>query len=92
MGSGKTYYAVFYTIELLKKHKFNSIKTNIHSLKIKDQLIEYFDTIDELYNDFEDNCLYIIDELGKNILVKVDKIIIFMVGYNNLENVIVIVY
>ena len=45
MGSGKTYYAVFYTIELLKKHKFNSIKTNIHSLKIKGQLIEYFDTI-----------------------------------------------
>lgn len=65
MGSGKTYYAVFYTIELLKKHKFNSIKTNIHSLKIKGQLIEYFDTIDEIYNDFEDNCLYIIDELGK---------------------------
>lgn len=65
MGSGKTYYAVYYTLELLKSHKFNSIKTNIHSLKIKGQLIEYFDKIDEIYSDFEDNCLYIIDELGK---------------------------
>lgn len=65
MGSGKTYFAVFYTLELLKKHKFNSIKTNIHSLKIKGQLVEYFDYISEVYDDFEDNCLYIIDELGK---------------------------
>ena len=65
MGSGKTYFAVFYTLELLKKHKFNSIKTNIHSLKIKGQLVEYFDYISELYDDFDDNCLYIIDELGK---------------------------
>lgn len=65
MGSGKTYFAVFYTLELLKKHHFNSIKTNIHSLKIKGQLIEYFDYISDIYNDYEDNCLYIIDELGK---------------------------
>ena len=65
MGSGKTYFAVSYTLELLKKHKFNSIKTNIHSLKIKGQLVEYFDKLEEIYNDFEDNCLYIIDELGK---------------------------
>lgn len=65
MGSGKTYFSIFYTLDLLKKHQFNSIKTNIHSLKIPGQLIEYFNELEEVYNDFEDNCLYIIDELGK---------------------------
>ena len=66
MGSGKTYFAVYYTIDdLLKKYKFNAIKTNIHSLKIKGQFIQYFDYLSEIYDDFEDNCLYIIDELGK---------------------------
>lgn len=65
MGSGKTYFAIMYTLDLLKQHKFNSIKTNIHSLKINGELIEYFDNLEEVYNDFEDNCLYIIDELGK---------------------------
>ena len=62
MGSGKTYFSIFYTLDLLKKHQFNSIKTNIHSLKIPGQLIEYFNELEEVYNDFEDNCLYIIDE------------------------------
>ena len=65
MGSGKTYFSVLYTLDLLKKHKFNSIKTNIHSLKIDGELIEYFDELEEIYNDFDDNCIYIIDELGK---------------------------
>ena len=43
-GSGKNYIAVY---ELLKQDKniVNKIKTNIHSLKIKDYKIEYFTKI-----------------------------------------------
>lgn len=62
MGSGKTYFCVKCAYELKDKFK---IKTNIKSLKINNANIVYFDTIDELYNDFEEKCLYIIDELGK---------------------------
>lgn len=62
MGSGKTYFCVKISYELRQKYK---IKTNIKSLKIPDATIEYFTEISELYGDFEEHCLYIIDELGK---------------------------
>ena len=41
-GSGKTYLAVMLLVDYLKSIKFNSIKTNIHSLKIKGEFLEYF--------------------------------------------------
>lgn len=68
MGTGKSYLTIKLTIDYLKKDKrFKKIKTNIHSLKIKDidVDIDYFDTIDSIVNDNEEYCIYIFDELGK---------------------------
>ena len=62
MGSGKTYFCVKTAYELKDKFK---IKTNIKSLHIPGANIQYFTEITELYTDFEERCLYIIDELGK---------------------------
>lgn len=62
MGSGKTYFACKYAYDLNIKYK---IKTNIHSLKIPNKFITYFETLNEIYNDTEEFTLYIIDELGK---------------------------
>lgn len=64
-GSGKTYLSVMLLVDYLKKMKFNSIKTNIHSLKIKGELIEYFDKLEEVWDDYESNSIYIIDEISK---------------------------
>lgn len=62
MGSGKTYFAVKYAYDL---NPFYKIKTNIRSLHITGRKIEYFETLDTIYNDFEEFTLYIIDEIGK---------------------------
>lgn len=64
-GSGKTYLAVMLLVDYLKKIKFNSIKTNISSLKIKGELIEYFEKLEEVWDDYEENSIYIIDEISK---------------------------
>lgn len=62
MGSGKTYFCVKFACDFINKYK---IKTNIKSLHIPNAIIEYFETLDEIYNDKEEYCLYIIDELGR---------------------------
>lgn len=62
MGSGKTYFCVLQAYKLYTKYK---IKTNIKSLKINGASIEYFDRVEDICNDYEEKCLYIIDELGK---------------------------
>lgn len=62
MGTGKTYFAIKYANDKKKDYK---IKTNIKSCKIPNARIEYFSKLDEIYNDTEEYCLYIIDELGK---------------------------
>lgn len=62
MGTGKTYVSVYLTAKYLKGKK---IKTNIHSLNIPGREIEYFDNISDIINDFEENCVFIIDELSK---------------------------
>lgn len=64
-GSGKTYLSVMLLVDYLKKTKFNSIKTNIQSLKIKGELIEYFERLEEITDDYEPNSIYIIDEISK---------------------------
>lgn len=64
-GSGKTYLACMLLYDYCKKMKFNSIKTNIQSLKIKGQLIEYFEKLEEIWDDYEANSIYIIDEVSK---------------------------
>lgn len=64
-GSGKSYFSCFYLMEFIKRLKFNNIKTNIHSLKIPDTHIEYFTRIEQITDDTEKNCIYLIDELSK---------------------------
>lgn len=61
-GSGKTYIGVYFLVKYFKDLK---IKTNIHSLNIPDYNIEYFDTIDEIVDDIEPHCIYLIDEISK---------------------------
>lgn len=72
MGTGKTYFAVKFANDF--KNKYH-IKTNIHSLNIPGANITYFENLTEIYNDNEEYCLYIIDELGKKYTkeVKQDK-------------------
>lgn len=57
-GSGKTYYAIQLAKEFTKDY---TIWTNIHSLKLphKD-----FTKIDEIKNNFDKHCLFIIDEIS----------------------------
>lgn len=62
MGSGKTYFSVYAVNNLLPKLK---IITNIHSLKIPNREIVYFDRMDEIINNFDDNCIFLIDEISK---------------------------
>lgn len=62
MGSGKTYFTTKYSSEL--KNQYH-IKTNIQSLKIPGANITYFLNLSDIYNDTEEYCLFIIDELGK---------------------------
>ena len=61
-GSGKTYIGVYFLVKYFKDLK---IKTNIHSLNIPGYNIEYFNTIDEIVNDIEPHCIYLIDEISK---------------------------
>ena len=58
-GSGKTYFAIYLaTRQDLKQ--CNYIKTNVHSLKLDGAKIEYFEKIDELYQDTDEKVIYII--------------------------------
>lgn len=62
MGSGKTYFAVKFANDYKKQY---TIKTNIKSLNIPKARMKYFTELKDIYNDTEEYCLYIIDELGK---------------------------
>lgn len=63
-GSGKTYFAIYLATRQDFK-QLNYIKTNIHSLKLDGAKIEYFDKIDELYQDTDEKVIYIIDEVSR---------------------------
>lgn len=61
-GSGKTYFAVY----LLKSMKNDyKIYTNIKSLYIQNKNIEYFTRIEEITDNIEQNCIFVIDEISK---------------------------
>ena len=62
MGSGKTYLCVYFAYNYFKGIE---IRTNIHSLKIPDSTIKYFDKLDEITDDIDENILYIVDEISK---------------------------
>ena len=65
-GSGKTYYAIYLALQQVKfDATMAKIKTNIHSLSIPGAEIEYFTTIDEIYTDTEEKCIFIIDEIAR---------------------------
>lgn len=61
-GSGKTYYAI-YTMERTFKNR--KIYTNIKTYKSDLNQIIYFDKIEDIENNIEDNCIFLIDELSK---------------------------
>ena len=61
-GSGKTYFAVY---NLAKFFTDMKIKTNIKSLNIPNCNIEYFEYLDEITDDIEENVVYVIDEISK---------------------------
>lgn len=62
-GSGKTYYAVSLTQDLLKLNY--KIYTNIKSLYFDNVDINYFTKIKDIVNNYEENCIFIIDEISK---------------------------
>ena len=61
-GSGKTYYSI-YTMERTFKNR--KIYTNIKTYKSDYNQIIYFDKIEDIENNVEDNCIFLIDELSK---------------------------
>lgn len=63
-GSGKSYYAVKLLLAQ-DKETCASIYTNVHSLKIPNYNINYFDTADELYYNTEEYCIFLIDEISR---------------------------
>lgn len=63
-GSGKTYYSVMLLLQQDKK-KVNKVYTNITSLKIEGYDIHYFENINELYYNTEENCIFLIDEISR---------------------------
>ena len=71
MGSGKTWYSIY----LMEKQKNLKIFTNIKSYRSKRNTVIYFDSLDEIYNNIEDNCVFLIDELSKRFTKdsKIDK-------------------
>ena len=63
-GSGKSYYAVKLLLAQ-DKDTCASIYTNVHSLKIPNYDIKYFSTVDELYSNTDEYCIFLIDELSR---------------------------
>lgn len=61
-GSGKSYFAIYHN-ELIDYDK--TIYTNIKSYKSENHKVIYFDRIDEIYDNNDTNCIFIIDELSK---------------------------
>lgn len=60
-GTGKTYFSVKIALNYLDY----KIYTNIKSLNIPGKEIHYFNTINEIENNTEEYCLFIIDEISK---------------------------
>lgn len=63
-GSGKTYYAIYLLLQQDKKI-VNKIYTNIHSLKIDGYDVNYFTSLEEIYFNTEEHCIFVIDELAR---------------------------
>lgn len=72
-GSGKSFFAI-YNVENNFKSK-RIIYTNIHSYHSKKHEVRYFTHLEDIYNNHEYNCIFIIDELSKKFTKdsKIDK-------------------
>ena len=60
-GSGKTWFSIY----LMEKEKNRTIYTNIKSYKSKRNNVVYFDTIEDIIENTEKNCIFLIDEVSK---------------------------
>lgn len=63
-GTGKTYLAIK-LVEEDKTEFGRTIKTNIKSYHSSSHEVIYFDSIDDIINDVDDNITYVIDEISK---------------------------
>lgn len=63
-GSGKTYYAVDLLLQQ-NPEMLNKVYSNIHSLKIPNYNINYFNKIEEIYLNTEEHCIFLIDEVSR---------------------------
>lgn len=60
-GSGKTWYSIY----LMEKNHNKIIYTNIKSYKSNRNVVKYFDRIEDIIENVEDNCIFLIDEVSK---------------------------
>ena len=60
-GSGKTYYAIY----LMEKATGKTIYTNIKSYHSSKNKIIYFEKLEEVFDNLEDGCIFLIDEVSK---------------------------
>lgn len=60
-GSGKTWYSIY----LMEKEKNKTIYTNIKSYTSPRNDVHYFDRIEDITENVEDNCIFLIDEVSK---------------------------
>lgn len=65
-GTYKTFTSVLLTY-MQESEKKILVKTNIHSLKLPSNRFDivYFSTLDELYTDTTEHCIFIIDEISR---------------------------
>lgn len=63
-GSGKNYYSIMLLLQQ-SKEKVNKVYTNVHSLNISGYDIHYFNKITEIYDNIEEDCIFLIDEVSK---------------------------
>lgn len=65
-GSGKTYYAIYLALRQVNfEPTLAKIYTNIHSLNIPGANIVYFDSIEQIYFNTDEHCIFIIDEVSR---------------------------
>lgn len=60
-GSGKTYYSIY----LMEKEKNKKIYTNIKTYNSTRNEVIYFEKLDEIMENVDDNCIFLIDEVSK---------------------------
>lgn len=65
-GSGKTYYAIYLALRQVNfEPTLAKIYTNIHSLNIPGANIVYFDSVEQIYFNTDEHCIFIIDEVSR---------------------------